>query len=340
MSTFASRHKKDWEELEVLVGRARGWFTSLSSAERERLDALYRQTTVHLARVATRSNDKVLLEYLNRLTAAAHSIIYLPPRQSTLARIVEFLTEGFARAIARNWRPIAISTALVISGVFLGYCAAMADPVLAHALWPSGDPRQPGASQEQLLEVLRGGRDQSGGEKFFFSSFLFQNNLRVALMSIASGLLAGVPTVFLLIQNGMHLGAFAAIHHQADIRAELWAWILPHGITEIGAIMLCGGIGLMLGRAVVSPGTLTRTQSLLNTGREAGTIAIGAGLMLVAAAFIESYIRQSHWSTAARFAFAASTAAFWAAYIVLGFVRERQARRAIEGVKPQAAMQV
>jgi hypothetical protein len=54
--------------------------------------------------------------------------------------------------------------------------------------------------------------------------------------------------------------------------------------------------------------------------------------MLVAAAFIEGYIRQTSWSTPARLIFAASTALFWIAYIALGFYRERQSHSAFAAV--------
>src|SRR6478736_3434258 len=146
MSTFTARNKKDWEELEGLIKRARRWHGSLSSDERERLDALYRRTTVHLARVSTRSNDRQLIDYLNHLTAAAHSIIYLPPRQSILGRIGWFAVDEFPCAIARNWRPHLLSAGLMLLGALVGYFASLADPLLCLALWPSGDPRQPGAS--------------------------------------------------------------------------------------------------------------------------------------------------------------------------------------------------
>jgi uncharacterized membrane protein SpoIIM required for sporulation len=128
-----------------------------------------------------------------------------------------------------------------------------------------------------------------------------------------------------MVFNGMLLGVFAAIHYEAGIKSEMWAWILPHGVTEFGAIILCGGVGLMLGQAVVRPGIVSRTASLRAAGREAAKICIGAGGMLVCAALIESYVRQSHWSTEARLWFAASTAVFWALYIAYGFQRERQA---------------
>lgn len=323
MSRFIARNRPDWDELESLVQRARKSPRRLSPEERSRLDILYRRTTVHLAQVATRTTDARLIAYLNDLAASAHSVIYLPPRQSALQGAGRFLTEGFARMIARRWRFHAASAVLLIAGGLLGYLAAMSDPLAAYALMMPGDPRSPGSTPEQLLEVLRGGREQSGGEKFAFASFLFGHNLQVGILSMAVGVLGGVFTTVLILYNGLMLGDFIAIHHRAGIHTEMWAWLLPHGITELGAIVLFGGIGLSLARAVISPGLLSRAESLKEAGVDAGRTAIGAGLMLVAAAIIESYVRQSHLSTSARLAFAGGTALFWAVYIAHGFRCER-----------------
>lgn len=326
MNNFVARYKHEWEELEALVHRARKWTSSLSSEDRERLDELYRRTTIQLARVTSRSDDAQLIHYLNNLTAAAHSIIYLPPRDSAFRNIGRFAWQGFAQVVARHWRAHLISALLVVGGAILGFNVAASDPLLAHALWPSLDERQPGSTPEQLLNHLRHGRDDGGGTKFLFASFLFQHNLKVGILAMATGVLAAIPTVLLMIFNGMLLGVFAAIHHDAGIRAEMWAWILPHGITELGAIMLCGGIGLMLGRAVIHPGVESRSKNLLLAGREAALTCAGVAGMLVMAALIESYVRQSHWSTGARLLFAASTAIFWTVYFAHGIYLERTAR--------------
>jgi len=327
MSSFVGRYKNDWQELESLIKLARKSIRRLSPEQRQRLDVLYRRTTIHLARVTTFSRDRQLIAYLNGLTAGAHSLLYLPPRGGAFTGTLRFLSEGFARAIARNWRQHLASLVIVLFGAALGYAAANSDPLAAHALWPAEDPRQPGSTPDQLLEALRANRDQDGGAKFLFASFLFQHNLKVALLAMATGILAAVPTVFLMVFNGMLLGVFAAIHLQAGLSTEMWAWILPHGITEIGAIVLCGGVGMMIGSAIVHPGRHSRKQALLRAGREAALVAAGAALMLVAAAIIESYVRQSHWSTAARFIFAAGTATFWITYIGWGFLRERRESR-------------
>jgi uncharacterized membrane protein SpoIIM required for sporulation len=328
MSGFAARHKKEWRELEDLIARGRKSIARLSPKERERLDVLYRRTTTQLARVSSLTRDRPLIEYLNNLTGSAHSLIYLPPRQGIFEGVVMFVLEGFARTIARNGRAHGVSLLLLTGGGLVGYFAAMSDPLTAHALWPAGDARQPGSTADQLLEVLRGGREEGNSAKFLFASFLFQHNLKVGLLAMATGILAAVPTVFLMVFNGMLLGVFVAIHHQVGIRSEMWAWILPHGVTEMGAIVLCGGMGLMLGEAVVRPGERSRKSALLAAGRETGLMAAGVAGMLAAAAYIESFVRQSHWSTTTRLWFAAGTALFWGAFIALGVIRERRARLA------------
>jgi uncharacterized membrane protein SpoIIM required for sporulation len=327
MGDFIGRNKQDWDELESLINRARKSVKKLPPEALARLDVLYRRTTVHLSQVQTRTTDVRLARYLNTLTAAAHSLIYLPPKQPALQGMLQFLVEGFGRTIARNWIFHAVSGLLMIAGGLLAYFAGSVDPVALYALLPPGDPRVPGAPREFLLEVLRSGREQGSGLKFVFASFLFQHNLKVGLMAMSLGMLAAVPTIFLMLYNGMILGAFIGVHHQAGIYAEVWAWLLPHGVTELGAIVLCGGMGLQLGWAVIRPGVLTRGDSIKAVAPEVGRTAIGVAIMLVFAAIIESYLRQSHLSTNARFTFAGCSAVFWIVYIAYGQIRERTSDR-------------
>lgn len=327
MADYLARNRKDWEELESLVMRARRWVGDLAPEDLGRLDALYRRTVVHLAQASSRTTDKALIQYLNDLTAAAHSVIYLPPRRRFPAKVGRFLAQDFGRCVARTWRYHTIAAALIALGAVLGYYVSMTDLTAAYAILPAGEMRLAGATREQLEEILRSGRDKGSGVKFLFSSMLFTNNLRVGLLSLATGILAAIPTVILLIFNGMILGAMTAVHHQAGIYGEWWAWILPHGVTELTAIALCGGVGLMIGRAVISPGLRSRGESLRRAGGESLRVVGGVAVMLVLAAIIESYVRQSDWSSAPRFALAALTAVFWIGYFALGALLEAKARR-------------
>lgn len=324
MASFTQRNKADWEELEAYLLRCRRSVKRLTSEELLRVETLYRRVTVQLAQVSSRTRDQKLRQYLNQLSARAHAVLYLPPRQSVLSGFLDVMAVGFARAIARHWKSHLASLLLLVGGVLLGYFASMNDRAAAYALLQPRETRTPGATTEQLLSHLRYGRDQGGDDKFLFASFLFQNNFKVGLLAMASGVLAAIPTVFLMLYNGMMLGAFIAVHHMKGIYAEVWAWLLPHGVTELGAIVLCGGLGMAVGYAMIHPGGVPRMIRLRELGSDLGITACGIGGMLLFAAVIESYLRQSHLGTQSRLLFAAATFVFWCLYIGWGFYAERR----------------
>lgn len=332
---FIQRMQPVWEELTALVVRAQRFGPrSLSPDELSRLDRLYRLTTIHLAQVRGRTQNEALLRNLNRLVSKAHSVIYVAPHPNPLTRAVRFYTTGFPRAFARTGRYHAAAAVIFLLGALFGALLTVEEPLGAYVILGPEEIRLPGAPAEQLEAVLRSGRDQSGGEKLMFMSFLLTHNTKVGFTAFALGVLAGVPTVFLMVLNGAMLGAFTTIHHQQGIDAEMWAWLLPHGITEIGAVILCGGAGLMLGMAVVRPGFSTRRERLVSAGREALNLVLGVVPMFILAGFIESFVRQSHWPTADRLWFAAATLGFWMLYFANGYAQERRLRPRSESAAP------
>lgn len=312
-------------ELDALLAKARGRGPAgLTADELARLDELYRLATIHLAQVRARTRNDALIQGLNRLVGRAHSFIYISPKDNPLRRIVRFYTVGFARTIARTAPFHAVAALLFFFGAFIAYHATERHLEAAYAIMGAQEIRLPGVTRDQLEWVLRSGREQDAGDKLIFASMLLTHNTKVGFTAFVLGILAGIPTVFLLLTNGAMMGAFAHIHHDKGIVAEMWAWLLPHGVTEIGAIFLCGGAGLMLGMALLRPGHHTRSESLIAAAREAVRVVAGVVPMFIAAGFIESFLRQSHMSTEGRLAFAAGSAIFWAAYIALGWRMERK----------------
>ncbi|WP_171266236.1 stage II sporulation protein M [Oceanidesulfovibrio marinus] len=338
------RNRASWQELETLVKKARKKGPARMTAdELSRLDVLYRRTTTLLARAATRTEDPALVAYLNDLAAAAHGVIYAPPQRKPIAGILFFLATGFPRAVARTWIFHLVSAVIFIGGGLFGYYASNADPMAAYAILPAQETRLPGTPREELIESLRSGRDLSSEHKVFFASFLFRHNFTIGILSFAVGILAAVPTLLLIIYNGMMIGAFSYVHLSQGIHAEYWAWILPHGVPELTAIMLCGGAGLALGAAVINPGGESRITKLTAAGKEAAKILLGVGMLLFFAAIIESFLRQSHMETWERLAFAGSVAVAMAGYFAMGFVyewREKKARRMQGVLMPAAATAV
>ncbi len=314
-----------WDELQKLLERGRRFGPrGLTAQELSQLDRLYRQSAVHLAQLRSRTTNQALIENLNRLVTRAHSFIYVAPRQRILRRIARFYLLGFSRAVARTGRYHLAAALLFCCGGLVAFFSFPDRPEAAYALLPEGETRLPGASAEQLQRVLRSGRGDSDASKLLFSSFLFTHNTRVGIAAFASGVVLGIPTVFLITLNGAMLGTFVSIHHQRGIVAEVWAWLLPHGVTEILAVLLCGGAGLMLGMAVIRPRYRTRRQALKDAGREALYLVLGVVPMFLTAGFIEGFLRQSELDTASRLAFAAATALLWVIYFGTGFWLERR----------------
>lgn len=71
---------------------------------------------------------------------------------------------------------------------------------------------------------------------------LFLQNLGVSLTMIAAGVLAGIPTLYLLLFNGFTLGSVAVDAAGTLGPLTTLVLLLPHGVVELPAIWLAGAI--------------------------------------------------------------------------------------------------
>jgi uncharacterized membrane protein SpoIIM required for sporulation len=65
--------------------------------------------------------------------------------------------------------------------------------------------------------------------------------------------------------------------------------VVSHSSFELTAIVVAGAAGLVLGHAILAPGSASRAQALRERGRVAVEIALGAAAMLFVAAMIEGF---------------------------------------------------
>ena len=114
-----------------------------------------------------------------------------------------------------------------------------------------------------------------------FALQVWINNAWVAALCIAFGIL-GLPVIYLLFNNIANLAVIGSIMHRHDHGQQFWGLILPHGLLELTAVFVAGGVGLRLFWSWIEPGELTRTQSIAREGRTAGTVALGlVGVLMV-----------------------------------------------------------
>lgn len=113
------------------------------------------------------------------------------------------------------------------------------------------------------------------------------NNWSVAASQTFAGLAFAVPTVTNLLFNGLLIGAVGGVFAPLPFLAL----VLPHGIIEIPALAIAGGMGLHLGRVTWGGlrGRLTTDEVAAEFGR-AYDVLLGLVPLFVLAAFIETFV--------------------------------------------------
>lgn len=132
--------------------------------------------------------------------------------------------------------------------------------------------------------------DAVAGHSPAAASFIATNNIKVALMAYAFGATAGLGTLFVLITNGMSIGATFAVCQVHGMADRLGAFVAPHGVFELSAIYISGGAGLMMAKGILFPGQLRRTDSMKQMAKEGSLLALGCIPLLLIAGAIEGYV--------------------------------------------------
>jgi uncharacterized membrane protein SpoIIM required for sporulation len=316
-SEFRRGREESWRELEALIGRAeRRGVRSLSAEELQRLPLLYRSTLSSLSVARSIALDRNLLLYLENLTMRGFLSVY-GPRTNVIEGIADFFRRGFPAAVrAVRWHFVIALVALVV-GTAAGFWLTMVDEAWFSALVPSwlASGRGPSSTRESLLDDEIFAAWPGLAQSFVaMANFLFQNNTMVGILTFSLGVAAGVPTILLLVYQGLGFGGFLALHYNRGLLLDFVGWVSIHGATEFGAILLCGAGGLALADRILFPGRYGRVESLAVNGRMAAQVAVGAMLMFFVAAILEGGFRQLVASTSLRLMIGAVTGVLWLFY--------------------------
>jgi uncharacterized membrane protein SpoIIM required for sporulation len=122
----------------------------------------------------------------------------------------------------------------------------------------------------------------------------------------------------LLAFNGLAIGAFAGHFANAGLLDYLMTFILGHGALELFAIWVAGAAGFLLGRSVVAPGRLSRSDALVLSGRLAVRMVGATALLLVVAGLIEGFVSAGGYGVGTRLAASAVSLGLLAAYLLNG----------------------
>jgi uncharacterized membrane protein SpoIIM required for sporulation len=290
---FVERRQRDWDRLDTLVRstQSRG-LRRLAPDELALLSPLYRDVCADLARAEAARYGAQLVDYLQGLTAAAHTLVYghARGRWSTPGRgsAVRAAVEAFPRAVRRHRRAMLLAFLLFFVPFFAGLLATLADPSFAVRIVPESELRP-------LVHAYRAGFDsgRDAGTDALMAGFYVNNNVGIALRCFATGLAFGVGSAFYLVQNGLATGAIMGYVAAGGAGANILTFVVGHGSLELGAIVLAGGAGLSLGWSIIAPGDRTRIASLQAAARSVVLVVFGAAVMLFMAAAVEGFWSSS-----------------------------------------------
>lgn len=307
LDAYVLAHAHEWQRLEALVHRGR-----LSGTESDELVDLYQQVATHLSVVRTSAPDPSLVAHLSSLLAKARNKA-VGTRVSTWRGFAGFFTERFPAALYRLrwWWLGCLAGNVVVTAVMM--------------LWLLDHPNveQSLLSPDEIDQLVN--NDFEGYYSQYaashFAAQVWINNAWVSALCIAFGIL-GFPVIYLLFNNIANLAIIGSIMHRHHHGQQFWGLILPHGMLELTAVFVAGGVGLRLFWSWIEPGQLTRSQSIAREGRTADTVTLGLVCVLFVSGLIEAFVTPSGLPTWARVGIGVTAEAAFLTYV---FVLGRQA---------------
>jgi uncharacterized membrane protein SpoIIM required for sporulation len=308
--SWLNKRQPYWSQLESLLARVKAHgLHGLSRDELRELGLLYRQTATDLSAVRGDPSSVQQSRYLNQLLGRAHSAIY-SGQKKTVGGIWQFYRKEYPR-IFRQFLPYtAVATAIFWLGALAGMFFVLSNPDYMREFLP--------ASLVASIEQHKMWTDSIVSIKPQASSGIMTNNLSVSFMAFASGITAGIGTLYLLFFNGMMIGVIGTACATYGMSVPLWSFVSPHGVLELPAIFIAGGAGLRLARALLFPGVLSRRDSLAVGGTEAVRLLVGVIPMLIVAGTIEAFFSPSSVPATFKFAVAAALFTLLIAYLWSG----------------------
>jgi len=309
-----------WDRLAQLTVRAQRGAGRLDAAELDELVRLYQRVATHLSYARTYHRDPALTAKLSGLVARSGAVVY-GTRPRTLRAVGRFFAATFPAAV---WH--------IRSFVLVAALASLL-PAAGFGIWLASSPAAVEAAAPAAVREAYVNHDfeayYSSAPASEFAASVFSNNVLVAFLAFALGILLCVGTLYVLIGNGAHLGVALGLFAAVGQQPKFWGLILPHGMLELTSVFVAGAAGLRLGWTVIDPGDRPRLVALADEGRRTVVIVIGLILTFGVAGTIEGYVTGRPWPTALRVGIGALAEAAFLTYVYL--LGRRAAARGLTG---------
>ena len=316
--SFLRDRRPAWERFESLLTRAEApGKPKLAPDEVSEFSELFRALCYDLAQVRSRDWGSAIERYLNDLVVRGHSAFY-GGKPMKRGRVTVFFTHVFPRLLRQNQAFFWVAAALFFVPMAASWAIIASDPSLAHRVLP-------GSVLYTMESMYASDSNESGDDAdsgfgrqdAAMAGFYVRHNTSIAFQCFALGFFLGLGTIYVLLSNGIQIGTVAGYVIAQGHGERFMGFVASHSSFELTAIVVSGAAGLVLGHAILSPGNLSRVDSLRERGRVAVQLALGAAGMLFVAAMIEGFWSAQPLPPTVKYV---AASIFWLAVIAyLGF---------------------
>jgi len=294
LQKFIKEEKHYWKELESLLDVVENEPAHRMNLEQvKRFHYLYQRTSADLAKIMTFSSEPDIHHYLESLIARSYGNIHEIRKKAHRLSPFHWFFNTFPQTFRRHSRAFYLSLIITFCGFLFGGLAISFDPDAKEVILPfahlQGDPSERVAHEEKADD------DHLQGIKMTGAAWYMTHNTKVSIFAMALGITWGFGTLILLFSNGIILGAVTLDYVLAHETEFLVAWLFPHGVIEIPAVLLAGQAGFVLAYALIGWGErVPLRMRLRKISKDLITLICGVALMLIWAGFVESFISQYH----------------------------------------------
>lgn len=279
-AAFVKQNKDKWVKYESLLQNNR----SLSP---EQLSDIYVELSDDLSYSRTFYPKSNTTRYLNGLTSVAHQKIYRSKKESG-NRLINFYIREFPSEFHKFQKQLLLSFLIFAVFSLIGAYSSSADAAFVRSIM--GD-----AYVNMTLENIANNDPMAVYKKASETDMFLGitiNNIRVSLMAFAFGILAGIGTIFMLMQNAVMLGSFQYFFYDKGLLWESARTIWIHGTIEISVIIVAGCAGLVVGKSMLFPGTYSRLKSFTMGVKDGLKIVVSTIPFFIIAGFLEGFVTR------------------------------------------------
>ncbi|WP_281234685.1 stage II sporulation protein M [Flavobacterium gelatinilyticum] len=277
---FIKQNKEKWLEFELAIfGKAKKNPDDLAN--------LYIQLMNDLSYAQTYYPKSKTVIYLNHLASQIYQKIYKTKRTEK-NRIAEFFKTEVPLLLFEYKRYLLYAFVLFFATVAMGVVSARYDHNFVRLIL--GDDYV-----NMTLDNIKKGNPvavyKSGSNWGSFIGITI-NNLVVGAKCYMYGILGGLGTFYIFLQNSLMLGSFQYFFFEQNVFWKSVRGIWIHGSMEIFAIVIESAAGFILGASILFPKTFSRMNSFKIGFKNSFKIFLSTFPFTISAGFLEGFITR------------------------------------------------